>query len=168
MPPSLFSSHKQFIYGEYHLARHWLHCVCGCGLNVACSATVFYIIGIVSGGCYWSEPCSRNSFVFLFWNEARQVMCKLFAFLLIFFFFYLLMSLSFVVMNPRVKFIMNHYRETYSSSHYPILLWKASFIFPTLSTWFISLLSLFWWNKITKPFRPWKFCSCALHILSIW
>ena len=54
------------------------------------------------------------------------MMCKLFAFLLILFliflFFYLLMLLSFVVMDPRVKFTMNHYRETYSSSHYPILL----------------------------------------------
>ena len=86
------------------------------------------------------------------------------------------MSLSFVVMNHRVKFIINHYRETYSSSHYPILLqdfgwlfcnfsrflWKASFVFPTLSTWFISLLGLLWWNKITKPSCPWKFCLCAL------
>ena len=71
MPPFLFSSHKRFIYGKYHLARHWLHCVCGCGLNVACSAAVFYKIGIGSGGCYWSESCSRNSFVFLFWNKAR-------------------------------------------------------------------------------------------------
>ena len=92
------------------------------------------------------------------------------------------MSLSFLVMNPRVKFIINHYRETYSSIHYPILLqdfgwfvckfsrflWKASFIFLTLSTWFISLLGLLWWNRITKSFFPWKFCPCALRILSIW
>ena len=36
------------------------------------------------------------------------MMCKLFAFLLIFFFFFkLLMSLSFVVMNP--QFILQHY-----------------------------------------------------------
>ena len=47
-------------------------------------------------------------------------MHKLFAFLLIF--FLLLMSLSFMVVNPHVKFIIKHYRETYSSSHYPILI----------------------------------------------
>ena len=86
------------------------------------------------------------------------------------------MSLSFVVTNPRVKFVIKHYRKTYSGSDYPILLhdfgwlfcnfsrflWKASFVFPTLSTWFISLLSILWRNRITKPFCPWKFCPCAL------
>ena len=166
MPPSLFSSLKWFIYREYHPARHWLHCICGCGLNVDCYAAVFYIIGFVLVVAI--DLNLVQEILLYFFSKMRPSRWCVIVCIFIDFFFKLLMSLSFVVMNPRVKFIINHYREIYSSNHYPILLqdfgwlvcnfsmflWKASFIFPTLSTWFISLLGLLWWNRITKPFCP--------------
>ena len=57
---------------------------------------------------------------FMKWSQVSHKWCVNCLRFYWFFFFLQLMSLSFVVMNPRVKFIIKHYRETYSSCQYPI------------------------------------------------